>query len=145
MMLAFDWRTTPIATAEVPLNRSALRSSSAPSSTRPRSLSLTSTPLALETTSSANSSGVLSSPSERTVNSRRSDSIRPAGTSTLRLRIACCTSCTVRPRADSSEADSHTRIENRRSPKIRAWPTPGRVCSRVFTSRSPMSESWSRS
>ena len=31
----------------------------------------------LETTSSANSSGVLSSPSERTVNSRRSDSIRP--------------------------------------------------------------------
>ena len=89
MMLALDCRTTPIATAAVPLYRSALRSSSAPSSTRPRSLSLTSTPLSLLTTSSENSAGVLSSPRLRTVNSRRSDSIRPAGTSTFRLRMAC--------------------------------------------------------
>ena len=35
-----------------------------------------------------NSSGVLSSPIDRTVNSRRSLSMRPAGTSTFRLRIA---------------------------------------------------------
>ena len=118
MMFAFDWRTTPMATAAVPLNRSALRSSSGPSSTRPTSLSLISTPPSLRTTRLPNSSGVLSSPRERTVNSRRSDSMRPAGTSTLRLRIAASTSCTVSPRAASSEALSQTRIEKRRSPKI---------------------------
>ena len=103
------------------------------------------TPPSLLTTRSPNSSGVFNSPRERTVNSRRSDSMRPAGTSTLRLRMADSTSWTVSPRAASSEAESHTRIENRRSPKIRAWPTPGSVWSRLFTSRSPMSESWSRS
>ena len=145
MMFAFDWRMTPIATADVPLNRSRLRSSSAPSSVRPRSRSLTRTPSVLDTTRSENSSGVLSSPRERTVNSRRADSIRPAGTSTLRLRMACCTSCTVRPRADSSAAESHTRMEKRRSPKMRACPTPGRVCRRLLTRRSLRSESWSRS
>ena len=79
MMLDLDWRTTPMATAGVPLKRSALRSSSGPSSTRPRSLSLTRIPSVLLTTRLPNSSGVLSSPSERTVNSRRSDSMRPAG------------------------------------------------------------------
>jgi hypothetical protein len=145
MILALDWRITPIATAWVPLKRSALRSSSAASSTRPRSLSLISTPPSLLTTRLENSSGVLSSPRERTVNSRRSDSMRPAGTSTLRDRMACSTSCTVRPCAASCEAEIHTRMEKRRSPKMRACPTPGSVWRRLFTSRSPMSESWRRS
>src|SRR5205807_7595753 len=62
------------------------------------------------TTSSPNSCGVLSSPSERTENSRRVDSMRPAGISTLREAIAPSTSWTVRPRADSASGFTHTRI-----------------------------------
>ena len=110
-MLALDWRTMPTATAEVPLKRSMLRSSRGPSSTRARSLSRTSWPPWLATTRSPNSCGVLSSPSDRTVNSRFSDSIRPAGISMFRLRMAASTFCTVRSRAASSLAESQIRIE----------------------------------
>ena len=111
MRLAFDCRTMPMATACVPLYRRALRSSSGPSSTRPMSFSLIGWPSTFETVSSANSPGVLSSPRVRTVNSRRWLSIRPAGTSTLRLRMAASTSWTVSPRAASSAGSSQTRIE----------------------------------
>ena len=46
----------------------------------------------------------------RTENSRRSDSIRPAGISTFRLWIALVTSCTVRPWAASALTDSQIRM-----------------------------------
>ena len=65
----------------------------------------------LDTANSPNSRGVLSSPSERTENSRRVDSIRPAGISTLRETIAFSTSCTVSPRADRASGRTQTRIE----------------------------------
>ena len=109
--LAFDWRTTPMATAELPRKRSTVRSFSGPNSTRATSLSFTSCPFWLATVRLPNSSGVLSSPRERTVNSRRSDSIRPAGISTLRLRTAAWMSCTVRPWAASRLGESQMRIE----------------------------------
>ncbi len=60
---------------------------------------------------SPNASGVFSSPRERTENSRRVDSIRPAGISTFRAAIAPSTSWTVRFRAASSSGCTHTRIE----------------------------------
>ncbi len=60
--------------------------------------------------SSPYSSGVLSSPIERMVNSRCSDSIRPAGISTLRVRMADSTSCTASPRDARSSGESQTRI-----------------------------------
>ncbi len=141
MRFAFDCRTTPMATAGVPLNLRELRSFSGPSSTRARSRNFTSCPPWFATTRFPNSSGVFSSPSDRTVNSRRSDSIRPAGISTLRLRMAASTSWTVSPRADSSAGSSQIRIEYRRSPNTCARPTPGKVWSRDLTSRSAMSDS----
>ena len=110
MRFALDCRTTPMATEGIPLKRKMERSSSGPSSTFATSLSLTSWPPWLATTSSPNSCGVFSSPSERTENSRRVDSMRPAGISTLREVIAFSTSCTVRPRADSWSGCTHTRI-----------------------------------
>ena len=109
--LAFDCRTTPIATDGVPFQRKIERSSSGPSSTRATSFSLTSCVPWLATTISPNSPGVLSSPSERTENSRRVDSIRPAGISTLRAAIADSTSWTESPRAESAWGSTHTRIE----------------------------------
>ena len=119
IMFAFDCRTTPIATAGVPLKRSALPLVLGAELDAADVPSLTSCPPSLlGPTRSPNSSGVFSSPRERTENSRRSDSMRPAGISTLRVRIARSTSCTVSPRAASSAATSHTRIEKRRSPKI---------------------------
>ena len=92
-----------------------------------------------------NSSGVFSSPRARTVNSRRRDSMRPAGTSTLRLRIADSMSWTVRPRAASSEGEIQMRMDGRRSPWICAWATPSIACSRVLTTRSAITDSWIRS
>ena len=71
MIFDFDWRTTPIAIDWMPLKRNALRSSSGPSSTRPKSLSLTRMPSVLLTARLPNSSGVLSSP-------KRADSEFPA-------------------------------------------------------------------
>ena len=109
--LALDCRTTPMPTEGLPSKRIAERSSAGPSSTRATSRNLTRTPLLLDTTMLANSSGVLSSPSERTVNSRCVDSIRPAGTSTLRERMAAATSCTARPREDRASGSSQTRME----------------------------------
>ena len=94
--LDFDWRTSETPTAGRPLNRKKLRSSSAPSSTLAMSPSLTTCEFVVATTMLANSSAFLSSPNERTENSRRSDSIRPAGISTLRAWMARTTSCTVR-------------------------------------------------
>ncbi len=108
---ALDCRTTPMATEGIPSKRKIERSSSGPSSTFATSLSLVSWFPWLATTSSRNSSGVLSSPSERTENSRRVDSIRPAGISTLRALIAASTSCTVSERADKASGCTHTRIE----------------------------------
>jgi hypothetical protein len=87
-----------------------LRTSSAPSSILATSPSLTSWPFALDTTMLSYSAAVLSSPRERTENSRRSDSIRPAGISTFRLWIALTTSCTVRPREASALTETQTRI-----------------------------------
>ena len=106
-----DWRMTPTATARVPLYRSTLRSFSGPSSTVPRSRNFTSCPPSLDTVMLPNSSGVLSSPSDRTENSRRWLSMRPAGTSTLRDWIADSTSWTVMPLATSSSGSSQIRIE----------------------------------
>ena len=74
------------------------------------------------------------------MNSRLSDSMRPAGISTFRLRIAASTSCTVSPRAASSFGEIQIRIEIRRSPKMSELPTPGMVWRRSFTVRSAMSE-----
>ena len=111
VMFACDCRTTPRPMPVRPLMRIRLRSFSGPSSTRARSRSFTSCPPWLLTTTLLNSSGVRSSPSARTVNSRRWLSMRPAGTSTLRAATACATSCTVSPRLASSRADSHTRME----------------------------------
>ena len=138
---ALDCRTTPMATEGVPFQRKIERSSSGPSSTRETSFSLTCWLPWLATTISPNSCGVFSSPRERTENSRRVDSIRPAGISTLRETIAFCTSCTVSPRAESAWGSTHTRIEKRRSPKMAALPTPGRLCNRALTSRSATSDS----
>ena len=117
------------------------RSLSGPGSTRATSPSLTSSPFPLATVISANWAGVFISPRYLTENSRRSDSILPAGISTLRVRIADSTSCAVSPRAASSLGESHTRIAKRRSPKIGAPDTPGIVCIRGLIVRSAMSDS----
>ncbi len=87
------------------------------------------------------SSGVLSPVSVRSVNSRCSDSIRPAGNSTFSLRSADSMSCTVTPRAAMDSRSSHMRMACRRAPFTRTVATPSMTDSRSTIVRSERSVS----
>ena len=133
--LAVVWRITPAEMAERPFSRTALRSSAAPSSTRPTSRMRTGKPFTVFTTTSPNCAGVVRSVCETTENSRCCDSMRPAGSSRFWRRMASSTSCVVRRKAASLSASSHTRMANLRSPKMRTSATPVTVCRRALTMR----------
>ena len=92
---AVAWRTTPTEIAERPLMRTLLRSLAGPSSTRATSERRTAKPLAWRMTMAANCSGRCRSVCAVTLNSRWSDSMRPAGSSRLARRMASSTSCVV--------------------------------------------------
>ena len=108
--LALDWRTIPTPSGVLPLEAQGAAVVLGAQLHAGQVLELHQLAVGARDRQLLEASGVLSSPRERTENSRVFDSIRPAGISTFRLRIAASTSCTVRPRAASSgtrEPDPH--------------------------------------
>ena len=93
--LAVAWRMTPAVMDTRPLSRDPLRSSAAPSCTRPTSRMRTGNPLGDLMMMSENCAGRVRSVCEVTLNSRCVDSMRPAGNSRLLRRMASSASWVV--------------------------------------------------
>ena len=136
-MLAWACGTIPRLTPAWRLERAMERMSSGSSRMSATSARRTKRPEAPRPiTSAPNSSGVSSAVTARRVNSRSTDSMRPAGSSTFSLRRVRSTSCTVRPRAASASRSSHTRIAGRRPPDRRIEATPSTAPRRSTSPRS---------
>ena len=136
-MLAWACGTIPKLTADSRLERAMERMSSGDRRISETSFKRTKRPDAPRPiTRAPNSSGVSSWVTARKVNSRSTDSMRPAGSSTFSLRSVRSTSWTVRPRAASASRSSQTRIAGRRAPLTRIEATPSTALKRSIRLRS---------
>ena len=136
-MLAWACGTIPRLTPACLLERAMERVSSGSRRTSATSLRRTKRPEAPRPiTRAPKSSGVSRRVTARSVNSRSTDSMRPAGSSTFSRRSVFSTSCTVRPRAARASRSSHTRMAGRRPPLSRTEATPSTTPSRSTRLRS---------
>ena len=120
---------TPRPWAGLPSTRDMRRMSSKPSSTSATSDRYTVEPSCSRTTRPRRVSRSSASPITRTLTSRPSVSMRPAGSSTCSRCSAAITSVTVSPLASSFSASTQMRTLRSRAPPTITSPTPSTVCS----------------